>query len=229
MSTLLILCAFYGLGGLIFATLMFLASGRLQKLYAQSGSDALTIQIGSTKVSTSNVIIGLGVVALIAMIGVPAYFLYVTSKINDAPVDVLVGFSPTGKTVVVQHDDGGGSFQSPMLRIYKSRDQQAFLLEDARNKSLVINVLAWYDPVNGPMARVNGKSEPIQFNGESGFLGPLTFQTESEQPQTRGPSSLTRSVSPVPASLHQIDDPLPVSQSAGAINSAGLQSAAASK
>ena len=205
-------------GGIVLALIIFLTAARLEKVASATGS-ALTLKVGSYEVSTSNVLVGLAIVALIAMGGIPGYLLYLSFSPDDHAMTLQVRFSgrPRGPISVV-HDDGGNFQSLATLRVYRSRDSQVFLLQNADKESVPVAI--WYDRANGrPMASVdNGPDQPANdFNGVSGWLGPVTFgQTVVAARPTSAPNP-TNVTQDVPVSLHALADPPRVRQAATSI------------
>src|ERR1700682_4178273 len=105
MSDLVMISIIFVAGGTLLAVLMFLTASRVEKL-AESTGQPLEVTVGNFSLKTSNVLVALGVVAFATMVGVPSYFLYLNSRIDDRPMALTFQLKPpTGQPLEVTRDD----------------------------------------------------------------------------------------------------------------------------
>lgn len=216
MSDLVTISLIFVTGGALLAVLMFVTAARVENL-AKSTGQSLEITVGNLSLKTSNVLVALGVVSFATMVGVPSYFLYLNSKIDDRQMSLTFQLKPpTGKPLQVTRDDLC-VIRSPFLQLYKTRDPQVFTVTDAP-----------YDPVNvrvkyewsshRPVASINGGPDvPIKdFDGASGTLPTIELTRQTIAPKSDGGSQLTKPDATVTQNLRQISDPPPIANNATA-------------
>lgn len=209
---LVTLAIIYALSSLLLATLLFVTAAKLNQAASTTGS-ALNVKIAGYEIGTSNVVVALGVLSVVTMIGMPAFWLYLESKIDDRPIDLSVRFSPPPDGPIRVAPDNGGNFvsQSPSLVVYKSRQHQAFLLEDPVGHRSAIPVVVWYDfESREPWAIVrDGAPQAIKdYDGTaSGSLGPIGFDTATVPARAAGPATPTSPAPNRPAALQSLADP----------------------
>jgi hypothetical protein len=206
---LFFLTLLYVIGGLGLASIMLWTASHL-KDFAQTTGNAITIKFGSYEVSTGSVLVGLGIVAVAVMAGVPSYYLHLAMS-DDHVIPVQVKFTPLHpRATKIESDDAGG-FATTVLHVYRSGDKQPFTLTPDRLDS--IPVVLWYDKTNMKlMANVrDGQDQTVQFDGESGSM-PITLdQTQSIAPRTTVAPHLSTAIN-VPPVLHNLPDPGAVQQ-----------------
>jgi hypothetical protein len=204
---LILLTVLYVLGGLVLGGMMLWTASHL-KDFAQTTGTAVTIKVGSYEVSTGSVLVGLGIVAVAVMAGVPSYYLHLAMA-DDHVIPVQVKFAPQHPRATKIVRDDGGNFTTALLHVYRSSDRQAYTLSP--DSFDPVPVIVWYDKKNMKvMASVrDGPDQVVEFDGESGSVPVALDGAQTIVPSAVAAPHLT-TTSSVPAALHNLPDPAPV-------------------
>jgi hypothetical protein len=205
-------------GGIILALLIFWTAAHLKQV-SGNAPGTLELSFGKLKVSTTNLLVGLAIIVLIAMVGIPAYFLKLYFGIDDRRMGLTVTFSePLHGSVMVRSDDGASvKTDSPQLQVYKTRDHQAFSIENPNGKVYAIPIVVWYEwNDQHPWVIINNgiKQKISDFDGVSGSIGPVRFmeaQVASAPPPKR--PTIIRGAN---SAVFNVADPLAIQQATDA-------------
>jgi hypothetical protein len=212
MSNFLMSVIIYAVSGLFLAVLMFLTAGRIKAVGTSSGT-ALTIDLGKWKLETGNVIVALGFLSFAAMVAIPAYYLYVNSKVDDTPLTLTVPFDPSETITVDSGQETFSGLKTPQITFYKTRTPQSFAFEGSKTEA-PFQIQVWYEPADKvAMVSVrNGQATPYP-----DLKLPLMHFDLAKQPgSSTGPGAVTKaSVAGIKTAV-RLDDPQIVVQTRNA-------------
>jgi hypothetical protein len=212
MPILIIVTIIYVAGGLLLGTLMFMTAMRAEALAKTTGV-VMKVTFGNLTLDVSNVLVALAVIAFVAMVGVPSYYLYLYN--DDHAIGIQVKFKTQLHNPVRVVREEGGTFQSVVLHVYRSRDKQSFTLTEAPFDPIPVTL--WFDKAHQrPMSSVgNGPDAAIpDFDGASGSLGPISFSSSEVAPQQHIAAIASTSENAASVQLHSLADPAAVREQA---------------
>ena len=203
MSPLILITAIYVAGGLALAVLMFLTAMRVSDVGKATGQ-VLKLVIGKVEIDTSSILVALGVVSFAAMVGIPAYYLYLNRNFDNHPMQLVVRFNPPPNAEIQVTSDASHLVESnSILRVYRSGDLQSFTVG---TKNAQLPLVVWYDNDTGRpyyTFQYNVKQPVADFHGDSGTIE-LPFVQLTPPPNT---TSADRADAAVPANLRALPDP----------------------
>ncbi|HXO17647.1 MAG TPA: hypothetical protein VN909_05705 [Candidatus Dormibacteraeota bacterium] len=203
----------YAISGLLLAVLMFLTAGRIKAVGTSAGT-ALTIDLGKWKLETGSVIVALGFLSLVAMIAIPAYYLYLNSKVDDTPLTLTVPFDPSETITVDTGSETFSGMKTPQITFYKTKTHQTFAFEGSKTE-VPFQIEVWFEPVE-KVAMVSvrhGQAKPYP----NLALPLMRFDRASQPGSQTGPGTLTKP--PAANRDERLSDPQPIAQARGSATS----------
>lgn len=218
MSEFVLLAVIYVVGGIILAVLIFWTAAHVKQA-SSNNPGTLELSFGKFKVSTTNLLVGLAIIVLIAMVGVPAYFLKLYFGIDDRRMGLTVTFEqPLHGSVIVRSDDGASvKTDKPQLQVYKTRDRQGFSIENPNGKAYAIPIVVWYEwNDQRPWVMINNgnKQKISDFDGVSGSIGPVRFT--DVQVASASPPKQPTSIPAASSTVYRLADPPTIQQATSA-------------
>lgn len=211
---LIVVTIIYVAGGLMLGVLMFMTAMRAEALTRATGV-VMKVTFGKLNLDVSNVLVALAVIAFAAMVIVPSYYLYLNHVIDDHAIGIQVRFKAQPHRPITVVREEGGTFQSVVLHVYRSRDKQSFTLTEPPFDPIPVTL--WFDQDRQrPMSSVgNGPGAPIpDFDGAAGSLGPISFDGTEVAPEQHIAATISTAENPASRRLHNLADPAAVLEQA---------------